>query len=898
MKIHTKHKPLLKHSFAILSLLFLSTTAFAQAPTFTVPDNLAVSCEDADDLSVTGEPTDIEDDTDPNPVVSFTDELVASNCPGNYSIVRLWVVTDFDGNSTAGTQVIAVQDNTPPTFSIPPDIELENGENPFDLGVTGGPTELMDNCSAVMDLDLVQGDDVITNQGGCFLLIERPWQLFDECGNVAEGVQRITVLDFLELDAVSVTPPQCPSSSDGEIMIQVQSNSSYTVDWNVDTYDGQESLVDLTAGSYTVLVTNLSGCTESLTFDLEVNDESPPSFTTCPADTTILLSGASTATLYSWDLPQAVDNCTPEEQIILTSNGYNNPEGIFFLGQTTEIIYQAIDLSANVSDTCWFTVTVAEQEEIEFYVDSTDWQLDGTELRMPVKIRNGVILRGFQLELTLLPGGAVDMLRIEGVGPFTNADFQLYDAGQVGVLWFSTASVPPTTMDNDIIFYVVVDINSNLTDCLDFTWSAEVVPPLVIAEDGSEVIPELLSGVWCGTPNLEISGRITDYNGVPLANIPFDFTSNMTDVNGLYLFEDILWGGSGLIRPNYDENLLEGVNVADIITIRNHLLRTEVLSEPWQYIAADTDNSSRVSIADMVDIRNVLIGFSGAYSGVPSWQFAVTDPPLVLPIDDLDMVPTFETAYFYDNLTTDLIDQDFIGVKSGDVNGTATPNLIDNAPEDSAVTLIWTAQELGNRNNILRFRETTDNLAGYQFAVTLHPVGVWQMKENWGQIGNWYYTFDPGRSRLRCVYVQVDPNHRGSALELPFTTLGTRQQLQIELYQSLPALAATQRAVLHPLILKESDRTNVEDAATTSPNFQVFPNPVSNEFTLVFPGQEGAVMMQIFDLKGNMLMQQELLLTESNERFSFTVPNNWTSGQYTIQALGVDWMSVQQVIIH
>lgn len=67
-----------------------------------VLDNLVVSCEDVDDLLVIGELIDIEDDIDFNLVVFFMDEFVVFNCFGNYLIVCLWVVMDFDGNSIVG----------------------------------------------------------------------------------------------------------------------------------------------------------------------------------------------------------------------------------------------------------------------------------------------------------------------------------------------------------------------------------------------------------------------------------------------------------------------------------------------------------------------------------------------------------------------------------------------------------------------------------------------------------------------------------------------------------------------------------------------------------------------------------------------------------------------------
>lgn len=96
-------------------------------------------------------------------------------------------------------------------------------------------------------------------------------------------------------------------------MIQVQSNSLYIVDWNIDVYDGQEFLVDLIVGSYMVLVINFLGCMEFLMFDLEVNDESLFFFIICLVDMIILLFGVFMVMFYFWDLFQVVDNCIFEE---------------------------------------------------------------------------------------------------------------------------------------------------------------------------------------------------------------------------------------------------------------------------------------------------------------------------------------------------------------------------------------------------------------------------------------------------------------------------------------------------------------------------------------------------------------------------------------------------------
>lgn len=90
------------------------------APTFTLPPNVRVACELAEDLAATGSPTNIMDDSDPAPVVSFADERVNGSCPADYFITREWRVTDSGGLYTTGTQIIEVIDNSPPQLRVAP----------------------------------------------------------------------------------------------------------------------------------------------------------------------------------------------------------------------------------------------------------------------------------------------------------------------------------------------------------------------------------------------------------------------------------------------------------------------------------------------------------------------------------------------------------------------------------------------------------------------------------------------------------------------------------------------------------------------------------------------------------------------------------------------------------
>jgi hypothetical protein len=84
------------------------------APTLAgVPADITVECD-----AVPEPPSTItaSDNCDPAPGISFIEDLIPGDCPGNYSLIRTWTATDWCSNSNSEEQVITVQDTTPPVI--------------------------------------------------------------------------------------------------------------------------------------------------------------------------------------------------------------------------------------------------------------------------------------------------------------------------------------------------------------------------------------------------------------------------------------------------------------------------------------------------------------------------------------------------------------------------------------------------------------------------------------------------------------------------------------------------------------------------------------------------------------------------------------------------------------
>lgn len=174
-----------------------------KGPTFKLPPNVTIDCsDDISDLNITGNVSNLQDNCDPSPRISYIDNVIDENCPHSITISRVWMATDECGNVSGKSQIITVIDTVPPVFTAPADITITCDEV-NDLDRTGRPNGVQDNCDEDPEIS-ISLEDVI--QGDCpnTYVIRRTWRTQDKCGNFTEKIQTITVVD--EQAPVLVSP--------------------------------------------------------------------------------------------------------------------------------------------------------------------------------------------------------------------------------------------------------------------------------------------------------------------------------------------------------------------------------------------------------------------------------------------------------------------------------------------------------------------------------------------------------------------------------------------------------------------------------------------------------------------------------------------------------------------
>ena len=100
--------------------------------------------------------------------------------------------------------------------------------------------------------------------------------------------------------------------------------------------------------------------------------------------------------------------------------------------------------------------------------------------------------------------------------------------------------------------------------------------------------------------------------------------------------------------------------------IQQYLLGLSDLTDASDILAADINNDGRISAVDIAELRRLILGQIDSFSNHTSWIFIPADPGI-----DETKPHIYEETIEIAELTGHMLDQDWIGVKIGDISGDA-----------------------------------------------------------------------------------------------------------------------------------------------------------------------------------------------------------------------------------
>ena len=236
-----------------------------------------------------------------------------------------------------------------------------------------------------------------------------------------------------------------------------------------------------------------------------------------------------------------------------------------------------------------------------------------------------------------------------------------------------------------------------------------------------------------GTGSL-IAGEVRTEAGEMIENVSVDNSlmpntnmgTELTDATGFYVFDENQIGLDYEITAEKNDDHGNGINTIDLILIQQHVLGLKPLESAYQLIAADINNDGRVNSTDLVELRKLILGIYTEFPQNSSWRFVDADATL-----DINNPWNFDEVLEVYELSSDMTNEDFIGVKIGDINGSAEANAVTGSTEFKSGGIVnlevpSVQVEAGQTFDVAVKASITD-LYGYQFTLAtpgLELVGV------------------------------------------------------------------------------------------------------------------------------------------------------------------------------
>ncbi|MEK7254581.1 MAG: HYR domain-containing protein, partial [Bacteroidota bacterium] len=594
--------------------------------------------------------------------------FVNFNCAdvGDSVMVVVRVREVFNPNSfTDCMNWVLVNDKLPPVISCPPSQVIDCEADYSNLAIFGSPT-FFDNCAgATLAVDSVLS---ISNCGTGTII--RSFLVTDSSSNSAACTQTITVLnqtpfngstiqfpqDYTLFDycasPAGLTPPNLPASPVNYSQPVVTGTACAMIATN---YTDQVFYISNPA-CYKIVRTwtvmdwcqyNPANPTVGIWKDQQliiVMDTTAPVITFCPPGNTLSL-GADCNLVQVNLLPVTATDCSPNLIITnnspyATSNGAD-ASGMYPAGYHT-ITYSVKDGCGNES-TCSMVISIQDLKP------PTPYCKIGIVAELQDMFGMGIMatVHAEQLNLNSFDNctAKADLeFAIKLVGdPNAPTEALVFDCDGEGThqveIWVTDEA------GNSDYCETQINIQDNMLLCPDNQVAG-------IATIGGEIITEKGDNL----PAVDV--HVENYSWM-----------SSTGDDGEFDLPNLPTGGNYVLAPEKNTDHLNGVTTFDLVLMSRHILNISKLPTPHKIIAADVNRSKAVTTADLVTLRKLILHIYDELPGNTSWRFV--ENGYVFPDSTNPFMEVFPEKISVFNLSQNVPNANFIGIKTGDVNCSA-----------------------------------------------------------------------------------------------------------------------------------------------------------------------------------------------------------------------------------
>lgn len=327
-----------------------------------------------------------------------------------------------------------------------------------------------------------------------------------------------------------------------------------------------------------------------------------------------------------------------------------------------------------------------------------------------------------------------------------------------------------------------------------------------------------------------------------------------TNMEGSYAFMDNPMYQNYELSADKNDDYMNGVSTLDLVLMNKHILGTSILQSPYKIIAADINNSGNVSASDLVQLRKLILGKIDELPNNSSWRFVDANQTFTNPYNPWPFTESIELI----NLEENLMDNDFVGVKIGDVNGTVTPNSFKRTEvRSNRAFVIETMDRIVKAGEEFNLEFTSENfmdIEGFQFTMHNENLEVMDISSTSIKIDNSnvglfegvttfsYHTDDNSASTEQMFKIRMRSKTDGKISNM--LKISSRITIAESYFKNDPTVANVKLEFI--------------DSGLQSPEsivlYQNTPNPFSQNTTIAFDiPRDANLTLQIHDLSGKMV---------------------------------------------
>ena len=414
-----------------------------------------------------------------------------------------------------------------------------------------------------------------------------------------------------------------------------------------------------------------------------------------------------------------------------TINGSNKIACVRFNTQQLQNTYVLPELPHGTHKIKWFiTDGCGNNKEYEYTFTVKD-----------CKAPTVVCLNG--LSVNIMPTGMIQLWASDFL-QYTEDNCTPANQIKIGVRKCGTGTGFPVDVNGNPVTSVIFTCDELGTQCIEL-WAIDAAGNADYCETFLIVQDNL--GSCSGNPVPGIAGALKTemQEGVEEANVVLygilpngssQVVSDLTDNLGNFMFANALPLNSDyIIAPEKDDNPLNGVTTYDLVLISKHILGIEPFNSPYKMIAADANKSGSITTFDIVEFRKLILGIYNEMPSNTSWRFVDKNyafPNALNPFQEVFA----ETVSVQDMQITNF-NEDFLGIKIGDVNNSVVANSLMLAEDRNLGELYFDVEDRNVKaGEIVEVKMTAaEKIAGYQFTMNLNGLEVLELLpgENMGK---------------------------------------------------------------------------------------------------------------------------------------------------------------------